>query len=111
MAQLTNGVVPSVDGKQAAAGDSDHSRYGQVREGVCDHVRYGGIGWKLQHHDDILLHLVLEHERTLWRETLLSRRKKRWWVGWTDERVRKEEADVKRYSAYGKLWERINGMV
>lgn len=38
---------------------------------------YRRVGWKLQNHDHILLHLVLEHERALWKETLLSRREKR----------------------------------
>lgn len=102
-APLTNGIVPSVDSKQAAAGDCDHSRYGEMWQGVSSHVRYRRIRRKLQHHNDILLHLVLEHERTLWKETLLSRRvsvengERVWWkekssrkrkvgggrVGWT----------------------------
>ena len=45
----------------------------QMGQGVGGHVGHRGVGRKLQHHDDILLHLVLEHERTLWKETLLSR--------------------------------------
>lgn len=76
-APLTDSVVPPVDSKQAAAGDGDHGGDGKMREGVCRHVRYRRVGRKLQHHDDVLLHLVLEHERTLWKETLLRRREKK----------------------------------
>lgn len=79
--QLTYSIVPSVDGKEPAAGDSDHSRYSKMGEGVCSHMRYRRIGRKLQHHNDILLHLVLKHERTLWKETLLNRREKKRSVG------------------------------
>lgn len=71
---LTNVIVPSVDGKYAAAGDRNHCRCGKMGQGVSGNMRNWRIGWKLQHHDDILLHLVLEHERTLREETLLSRR-------------------------------------
>lgn len=74
---LTDSVVPPVDSKQAAAGDGDHGGDGKMRQGVCRHVRYRRVGRKLQHHDDVLLHLVLEHERTLWKETLLRRREKK----------------------------------
>lgn len=73
--------MPSVHGKYAVAGDSDHSRYRKMGQRVGRHMRHWRIGWELQHHDDILLHLVLEHERTLWKETLLSRREKRRNVG------------------------------
>lgn len=76
LAPLTYSVVPSIDGKQSAASDSNHSGYSEVGQGVGSHMGYRRIGWKLQHHDDILLHLVFEHERTLWKETLLSRRAK-----------------------------------
>lgn len=68
---LTNSVVPSVDGEEAAAGDGDHGGHGEVRQGVGGHVRHGRVGRKLQHHDDVLLHLVLEHERALRKERLL----------------------------------------
>lgn len=101
-APLTDSVVPPVDSKQAAAGDGDHSGDGKMREGVCRHVRYGRVGRKLQHHDDVLLHLVLEHERTLWKETLLRRRekkKKRWECGdgWRDAAVAGWEGRRERY--------------
>lgn len=76
-APLTDGVVPPVDSKQAAAGDGDHGGDGKMREGVCRHVRYRRVGRKLQHHDDVLLHLVLEHEGTLRKETLLRRRERK----------------------------------
>lgn len=68
--------MPSVDSKYAVAGDGDHGGDGEVGQGVGGHVRHGRVGRKLQHHDDILLHLVLEHQGTLWRETLLSRRER-----------------------------------
>lgn len=77
LAPLTYSVVPSIDGKQSAACDSNHSGYGEMGQCVGSHMGYWRIGWKLQHHYDILLHLVFEHERTLWKETLLSRRVKR----------------------------------
>lgn len=121
--------MPPVDGKQAAAGDSDHGRYGKMGQGVGSHVRDWRIGWKLQHHDDILLHLVLEHERTLWKETLLSRREKRRSLGkdgrmrrWESRRrnTRTEEREEEGEGARGrgmekmkrrgmKRWEKKNG--
>lgn len=70
-------VVPPVDCKQPAAGDSHHGRNGQVGQCVGCHVCDGGIWWKLQHHYDILLHLIFKHEGALWKETLLSRKEKR----------------------------------
>ncbi len=55
-------------------------------QGVGGYMCYRRIGRKLQHHDDVLLHLVLEHERTLWKETLLSRKEKKTECGegWRD---------------------------
>lgn len=44
---LTNGVVPSVDSKQATAGDGNHSRYCEMGQSVGSNVGYGGIGRKL----------------------------------------------------------------
>ena len=70
---LTHGVVPAVDGEQAAAGDGDGGGDGEVRQRVGGHVRDGRVGGELEHHDDVLLHLVLKHQRTLGKETLLSR--------------------------------------
>lgn len=39
----------------------------------------GGVGGELEHHDDVLLHLILKHQRALGKETLVrqTERKKR----------------------------------
>ena len=92
-------------------------------QGVSGHVCYWWIWWKLQHHDDILLHLVLEHEWTLWKETLLSRREKRgsvekdggvWWRERSSSSNRKrkgKEQEVKKWRKWKEVWtdERKNG--
>lgn len=65
--------MPAVDSEEPAAGDGDDGGEGQVRQRVGGHVSDGRVGGKLQHHDDILLHLILKHERTLRKETLLNR--------------------------------------
>ena len=68
---LTHGVVPAVDGEQAAAGDGDGGGDGEVRQRVGGHVRDGRVGGELEHHDDVLLHLLCEHQRRLQEEILL----------------------------------------
>lgn len=70
----THGVVPAVHCEQPAAGHRHHGGDGQVRQCVGRHVCHWRIGRELQHHDDILLHLIFKHERTLWKETLLNRK-------------------------------------
>lgn len=67
-------VVPSIHGKEPAAGHGHHRRDGQVGQRVRCHMGYWRIWWKLQHHDHILLHLIFKHEWTLWKETLLNRK-------------------------------------
>ena len=57
--------MPAVDGEDAAAGDCDYGGRGQVRQRVGGHVRHRRVGRKLEHHDDVLLELVLKHQRTL----------------------------------------------
>lgn len=76
MVVLTDCVVPAVDGEQSAACDRDRSRNAEVRQCVGRHVRDRRVGGEFEHHDYILLHLVLEHQRTLRKETLMSRREK-----------------------------------
>lgn len=70
---LTHGVVPAVDSKQAAAGHRDYGRHCQVWQCVGSHMGDRRVGGKLQYHYDVLLHLLLKHERTLWKETLMKR--------------------------------------
>lgn len=43
----TNSVVPPVDSEQSAAGDGDHSGYGEVGQCVGSHVGHRRIGWEL----------------------------------------------------------------
>lgn len=69
--------MPPIDCEQPAASDGHHGRDGQVGQRVGRHVCDGGIGRELQHHDDVLLHLIFKHEGALWKETLLSRKEKR----------------------------------
>lgn len=68
---LTNCVVPAVDGKQSATCDSDGRRYAEVRESVRCDVGDRGVGGELEDHDDVLLHLILKHQRALGKETLV----------------------------------------
>lgn len=65
--------MPAVDSEQAAAGHRDDGRHRQVRQCVSSHVGDWRVGGELQYHDDILLHLLLKHEWTLWKETLMKR--------------------------------------
>lgn len=74
MPGLTDGVVPAVDSKQAAAGDRNDSGHAQVRQRIGSHVRHRRVGGKFQHHDHVLLHLILKHEWTLRKETLMKRK-------------------------------------
>lgn len=77
MPGLTDGVVPAVDGKQAAAGDRYGGGHAQVGQRVRSHMSHRRVGGKFQHHDHVLLHLILKHERTLRKETLMKRKKER----------------------------------
>lgn len=74
MPVLTDGVVPAVDSEQAAAGDRHGSRHAQVGQSIGSHVCYWRVGGKFQHHDHVLLHLILKHEWTLRKETLMKRK-------------------------------------
>lgn len=92
---LTDCVVPAVDGKQAAARDGDGCWYAEVRERVGRHVGDGGVGGELEHHDDVLLHLILKHQRALGKETLVrqtERKKRKGQRGRDRERKRFEES-------------------
>lgn len=66
--------MPPVHCKQSAASHRHHCRDGQVGECVGSHVGYRRVGWKLEHHYHVLLHLIFKHEWALWKETLLSRK-------------------------------------
>lgn len=68
---LTDCVVPAVDGEQAAACDGDGCWYAKVRESVGGDVGDGRVGGELEHHDDVLLHLILKHQGALGKETLV----------------------------------------
>lgn len=68
--------MPAVDGKQPATCDSDGRWYTEVGERVGCDVSDGGVGGELEHHDDILLHLILKHQRALGKETLVRQTEK-----------------------------------
>lgn len=74
MSVLTDGVVPAVDSEQAAAGDRHSCRHTQVGQRVGSYVCHRRVGGKFQHHDHILLHLILKHEWTLRKETLMKKK-------------------------------------
>lgn len=73
---LTDCVVPAVDGEQAAARDGDGCWYAEVGERVGGDVGDGRVGGELEHHDDVLLHLILKHQGTLGKETLVRDRER-----------------------------------
>lgn len=68
--------MPTVDGEQPATRDGDGCWYAEVGECVCCDVCDGGVGGELEHHDDILLHLILKHQRALGKETLVRQTEK-----------------------------------
>lgn len=68
--------MPAVDCKQPATRDGDGCWYAEVGECVGCDVCDGGIGGELEHHDDILLHLILKHQRALGKETLVRQTEK-----------------------------------
>lgn len=65
-------AVPLVDSKETICGDCDDSGRRQTRLGVGCHVSHGRVRRKLQHHDNILLHLLRKHQRRL-QEKILFR--------------------------------------
>lgn len=68
--------MPAVDSKQPATRDGDGGWYAEVGERVGCDVSDGGVGGELEHHDDILLHLILKHQRALGKETLVRQTEK-----------------------------------
>lgn len=64
--------MPLVDGKKAVGGNGDDGRHRQARLGVGGDVSHGRVGRELQDHDDVLLHLLCEHQRRL-QEKILFR--------------------------------------
>lgn len=68
--------MPAVYGEQPATCDRHGCRYAEVGERVGRNVCHGRVGGKLEHHDDILLHLILKHQRALGKETLVRQTEK-----------------------------------
>lgn len=64
--------MPLVDGEQAVGGDGDDGGHRQARLGVGSNVGHRRVGRELEHHDDVLLHLLCEHQRGL-QEKILFR--------------------------------------
>lgn len=81
--------MPAVDGKQSATCHGDGCWYAEVGERVGCDVSDGGVGGELEHHDDILLHLILKHQRALGKETLVRQTEKES----RTERKRKREGE------------------
>lgn len=73
---LTDCIVPAVYSKQTATRDGDGCWYTEVGESVGRNVGDGGVGGELEHHDDVLLHLILKHQRALGKETLVRQTEK-----------------------------------
>lgn len=65
--------MPLVDREEAVGSDSDDGRCSETGLGVRGYVGHRRVGWELQHHDDILLHLLGEHQRGLQEEILFRR--------------------------------------
>lgn len=106
--------MPAVDGKQAAARDGDGSWYAEVGERVGGDVGDGRVGGELEHHDDILLHLILKHQGALGKETLVRqtekerrrREEEEWWVGgWGGKRGTSGEGEVEMEVEVGRVEE------
>lgn len=64
--------MPLVDGEKAVGGNGDDGGHHQARLGVGSNVSNGRVGRELQHHYDVLLHLLCEHQRGL-QEKILFR--------------------------------------
>lgn len=69
-----------------------------MRERVGGDVSDRRVGWKLEHHDDILLHLILKHQRALGKETLVRQTEK--------ERGKGGGAGVWRWRERQNRWDR-----
>lgn len=68
--------MPAVDSKQPATCDGDGRWDAEVGERVGCDVGDGGVGGEFEHHDDILLHLILKHQWALGKETLVRQTEK-----------------------------------
>lgn len=73
-AVLTGEAVPLVNGEDSVGRDGDDGGAGQAGLGVSRDVHHRGVRGKLQHHDHVLLHLILKHEWALRKETLMKRK-------------------------------------
>lgn len=99
---LTDGVVPAVDGKQPAARDGDGRRYAEVRQRVGSNMSHRGVGGELEHHDDVLLHLILKHQGALGKETLVRQTEK-------ERRTEKDRGGKRRTQQRGRVKGRRRG--
>lgn len=68
--------MPAVYGEKPATRDCDGCWYAEVGQRVGRDVCHGRVGGELEHHDDILLHLILKHQRALGKETLVRQTEK-----------------------------------
>lgn len=98
---LTDCVVPAVDSEQPATCDSDGCWYAEVGERVGRDVSDGRVGGELEHHDDVLLHLILKHQRTLGKETLVRQTEKER----RTERKRKGQGKIGGRGVGMEMWE------
>lgn len=69
---LTGNIMPLVHSKQPASSHCNNGWYSQAWLSVGSNMGDRGVRWELKYHDDILLHLVCEHQRSLQEEILFS---------------------------------------
>lgn len=94
--------MPAVDSKQPTTSDGDGRWYAKVRQRVGCNVSDGRVGGELEHHDDILLHLILKHQRALGKETLVRQTEK-------DRRTQRKgegQDDIKEGEGGMEMWEK-----
>lgn len=97
---LTCQAVPLVDGEQAVGGDGDDGGHRQARLSVGSNVGHRRVGRELEHHDDVLLHLLCEHQRGLQEKILFrvpaGRDRGDDWAGRTSRAATVQEKDGKK---------------
>lgn len=74
---LTCQTMPLVDSKEAVGSDGDDGSWWQTWLGVGCYMCYRRIWRKLQHHDNVLLHLLRKHQWGLQEKILFKS------TGWT----------------------------
>lgn len=110
--------MPLVYSEDPVGGDSNDGRVCEAWLRVGGHMGNGRVRWELEHHDDVLLHLLCEHQWGLQKEILLSpsspsagsretqRKKERWWEEEKEKRGReagKEEIRQRKKEECGKV--------